>query len=445
MRLWSAPPLIAGLAVISLVVIGCTGETREATRVTSTAARLNAHGTSGSSGSTYYFEYGPFGGPMTPTQVSGTAPPNVTASVFEDVGSLQPGVTYVFRVCGKDTSETDYHCAGYKAFTTTPANLAGNAYTERPLRMGTSATSPADFEYMLNTPGPHMFPGDGVLSLRLPGGATLWMFGDGGIQGGDGQLVGSPPIRNMMVLQDGPLLSAVMTGTKEDPHSSFRVPGGDAAESLHWYWPGQPFMDGGKVRIPLGHVTKAGGLVDTVLATVDPGSLATERLTTVSTTDIAWGEATVQDGSYTYIYGGRSESAGPRTYLARALFGQAEGPWQYRTATGWSSQEADATPILQDGIDSVVRTPAGHYAAVFDIFARINLRTGDNPWSFGPVTEIYNATDTHYTMNYQARLHPEFNAGGKILLNYSLNGSQDKTNYPNGKRFVSLDASLLGP
>jgi hypothetical protein len=422
--------LTIGLAAITIVATGCTGFTKEATRVTTTTARLNGQGTSGAEGSQWYYEYGPFGGTMLTTPVDSVPVGNVSGPLPEDVSDLQPETTYVFRVCGKDTPDTSFTCANFEAFTTNPANLAGNVYTERPAIIGSSATDPGQFQSMMNDRGPYIFPGDGIFSLRLPNGTTLWAFGDGSVQNHDG---GRKMVTNSLVVQDGPLLSAVVGGTKLDPKATVSQ-GNDS------FYPGQPFLDGGKVRQPLGrHVD--GQHVATVLATFDPDSLELEGVTTVSNSDeIAWGESVVQDDNYTYFYG-QTVAGGP-TYVARAPLGQPQGPWEFRAGSGWSAQEANATPILNEPLSNVVRTPNG-FTEIWHVFGVVNMRRGPNPWTFGDQQQIATTPSpegcNHFP--YLAKLHPEFNAGGKVLMSYFDGFSQT---CPNESRFVALDAATLG-
>jgi len=110
--------LILTVVALTLGLAACRGETDPASQITSSSARLNAHGSSDNGPAYSYFEYWKTATPAakstTPTRNWGA---NATAPFSEDVTGLSASASYSFRVCGNDAGKAAA-CMATRSFTT---------------------------------------------------------------------------------------------------------------------------------------------------------------------------------------------------------------------------------------------------------------------------------------------------------------------------------------
>ena len=89
--------------------------------------------------------------------------------------------------------------------------------------------------------------GDGTYSIGLPGGRTLWMFGDtflGRVHPDRTRPVDTPLINNCFVLQENGSLKTLYGGTPESPRALVAPDNGAG-----WYWPADGTVEGPVVRV----------------------------------------------------------------------------------------------------------------------------------------------------------------------------------------------------
>ena len=128
-----------GLAVTSVVLVGCVGDTDPATDVTSTTATLHAHGRTNDGPAYWWWEFaeaeaslGTANGSRACGDATGANARCGPASSANDVklsqaiSNLKPGKAYFFRACGQDTNDAQGVCGRTLAFTT-PATAASCA------------------------------------------------------------------------------------------------------------------------------------------------------------------------------------------------------------------------------------------------------------------------------------------------------------------------------
>jgi hypothetical protein len=165
--------------LVAAALTGCYAETRPATDVTATSAKLHARGHTDSTPAQVYFEY------ATSAQALGTSaafttprrsvPANVPDTAFsQTVKALLPSTTYWFRVCGRDGNSGGDICNSSRSFTTS-AGSPEVSFREEPAF--TYTTHPSDADPDLDAAD---FNRDGKLDLVVASGqGAAVRLGDG--------------------------------------------------------------------------------------------------------------------------------------------------------------------------------------------------------------------------------------------------------------------------
>jgi hypothetical protein len=280
--------------------------------------------------------------------------------------------------------------------------------------------------------------GDGTLSIGLPDGRTLWLFGDsflGHVRPDGSRPEDSPLIRNCLVIQDGQTLTTRHGGTDGDP-TAFLV----GPDRQTWYWPGDGTVWAGRVQIFFHRFRQAapgmwGWVWDgTVIATLRLPGLTLERLAPApDDSGVAYGSALLERGPWVYVFGTAQQGAIKYMHLARAPRQNLELPWQYWTGRHWSTDEGASQPILA-GVDSQfgVLALADDFGLVTmdartPFSDRVVLYLADaptGPWR-GPV-EIYRAPEASQAVAaYNPFVHPQFGHATGYLISYNINHLHD--------------------
>src|SRR5690606_11911686 len=108
---------------------------------------------------------------------------------------------------------------------------------------GSIAEPDHGFNRLFQRSGDGWTGGDGTLSVALPDGRTLWLFGDsflGTVSADRSRPSDAPFIRNSMIVQNGVALETLYQNAGGTPVAFFNP---DAAD--HWYWPGHGVVEGG--------------------------------------------------------------------------------------------------------------------------------------------------------------------------------------------------------
>jgi Domain of unknown function (DUF4185)/Domain of unknown function (DUF5005) len=271
--------------------------------------------------------------------------------------------------------------------------------------------------------------GDGTFSVALPDGSIAWAFGDtviGGIAPDGRRDETSKLVRNSIVVQSGNCLSTLVGGSAEAPSSTIPADGTD-----RWFWPAQPFVEGGALRIPVSRIVQTGAgrwdfaFAGSEIATLRPGDQALESLRPIAAgSPVAWGAAVVGDGDFSYVFGGLDSTK--ELFVARAPREHvSDGAWSYWDGAAWSDAPDAAAPVLGGVSDqlSVLRDATG--------WALVSQRTGfspeiavwrapapEGPWA-GGVT-IATVPVPPGAVSYNAVLHPELGTDGGLLLSSNL-------------------------
>lgn len=285
--------------------------------------------------------------------------------------------------------------------------------------------------------------GDSTASVTLPDGRVVWLFSDTllGPVNANHSLPGSTPmVSNTMMVTDtaGQLVSTLTGGTAQSPLAL--VTTGVANES---YWVADATVSGSQLQVLLNRYRKVGPealdvqMIGTALATFALPALTFTGVTELPLgSDVAWGSAILEDGSYTYIYGSElgGGSAEPNfAHLARVPNDGLGGNWQFWTGSAWSSQVTDSARLLsgvgtsfgvqKTGGQYVLVTMEGHLPFNPEVVAYTASAPG-GPFT-GPIslfTAPEPATGVGKPMiTYDARVHPDLAPGGKLLVSYNVN------------------------
>jgi hypothetical protein len=201
---------------------------------------------------------------------------------------------------------------------------------------------------------------DGFYSVPLPDDKVVWIFGDSflGTVNPDGSREKRTPvfIRNAFAVQDGDSLRSlyqVINGWE----SSLVIPpdavkGSEFSEDSLWYWPGDGFVENGKLKVFMTAFYQAEEgnwgfrWVSANLATFSLPDLKLEKIDHFDypgEVEIHWGHALCDDDpDYTYIYG-----AGDKyPYVARAPKGEILANWEFYTGSKWVSDSKLAKPMV---------------------------------------------------------------------------------------------------
>lgn len=314
----------------------------------------------------------------------------------------------------------------------TPARAA--TQTQCGATPATSALDPNGFTDAWKRSGPGWTGGDGARSVLLPDGRVLWAFGDtflGSVRPDGSRAADSPLVHNTIAIQDGDCLETHFGGTAAAPRDLVTP-----ATSGHWFWSGDPIVDGRTVEIVMTEwALGPGGDWQHVGDSLARFSLPDLELQSVvalpGPTDVMWGEHVLVDGAWTYVYGLRSADPFQRyLHVARVPTGQLGQPssWRFWTGSGWSADPPDSTSILTGVADAdVIPTGDGYvllaqqqgYFPSLEIYAyRSSSPVG--PWS-APDLLTTIPTPEAGVFTYGAMPHPEFTDGDSLLIGYSVN------------------------
>lgn len=288
--------------------------------------------------------------------------------------------------------------------------------------------------------------GDGMYSIALPDGRSLFLIGDsytGTVT--DGRRSSSEHMyRNTYIIYDRGRASAVCDGA--GPATSAAVPEGVGDEGREWYWPGHGFVCDGRLCIFQTLMYQGGeGMwgfryARTDLLEYELPSLrhtGTHSIPFSGPEQIHFGMAALNDGDYIYIYAQKDvrNDADPvaEALVARTTADRLLTEWEYFTGEGWSADAAEAAPM--EGLGSVA------VSSQFNVFrldgkyvlltqnkrfnsGEIYTFTSDSPqgpWSNRKLILRTTEQNEKDLFTYNAMAHPQFEKDGMILVSYNVN------------------------
>jgi hypothetical protein len=313
------------------------------------------------------------------------------------------------------------------------------------LSFGLSAQSYSDktfTEYFRRT-GPGWIASDGTISVPLPDGKVLWLFGDTYIDDYNAADTSIPclfQIRNSMLVQDARDKSKFITIIDSTQTGVNRTAVKASIEDSTVFWPGHGFVKGdtayvfwfryhGKTLVHYGNyytkiywpkLTNAKAIISLV------------KLPDVAGKEFGNAVIAEKGSKYVYIYG-RGDHG--KLYVARFPLDHLFSDWEYFNGQGWVKEASGAVPLSEFDVSpsfSVISLNKKYYVISQengyltcgmgrDMFSM----SADSP--MGPFTDkkvLYTMEDKYkgsYMITYNGTAHPEFNTKDELLISYNVN------------------------
>jgi len=315
--------------------------------------------------------------------------------------------------------------------------------------------------------------GDGMYSIALPDGRSIFLMGDsytGTVSGGK-RISGNHMYRNTYIVYDKGKVSAICNANGEN--TSAAVPEGVKDEGKEWYWPGHGFVSGDRLYVFQLLMYRAGegafgfGYRKTRLLEYSLPSLAlvSDRNIAFTSSDetVHYGAAALNDGDYIYIYAqvDIENDIDPVTevLVARATPETLYTEWEYWSGNTWSSDK-DAAKALA-GLETV---PVSSQFNVFRLDGKYVLITQDKTFNSGKIYTftssspygpwgdrklIYEIPDLGHKnwFTYNAMAHPQFERDGMILVSFNVNTDDFSEQYSNVEsyrpRFFWIEKDMI--
>ena len=309
---------------------------------------------------------------------------------------------------------------------------------------------------------------DATISLPLPDGKTLWLFGDSFIGEKTGTFSINPSrshmINNSVVLEDESSLTAHYQGTLANP-SSFIPADGNA-----FFWPEHAVIENDTLKVFAVRVTyfnnnnpgfnfKVGTSFIAYYKYPGLEYITTRNIPSLTDTAMRFGACIVRSGEFTYIFGVKDTTSGnmtwPLLYLARVKQ-TVDEPWEfYAGSDTWSEDCRNARPLGDRPMSEsfyVYEKDGKFYLIMHEIWlvGKLYILEADKitgPWnrasSGGKETLFAIIKPYPNLITYNLFAHPQFNNDGKILISFNVNTSDffsiysDTRNYR--ARFYWLD------
>ena len=326
-----------------------------------------------------------------------------------------------------------------------------DALTTQTLYLNIDGLDASFLRNLMPDDGSSVCAGDGVYSIGLPDGRSVFLMGDSFICPVNG--VSRSPYahmyRNTYIVFDPRTksVSPIYDFNGKGTNSSAAVPPGHYSEDK-WYWPGHGFVAGNSLYVfqSLMYLAGAGmwgfayensnllkySLPDLKLQKDAPIQFRSDK-------EIHYGAAAFNNGDYIYIYAQvditNDLDAKTEVYCARALEADLYGVWEYWNGTTWVKDSAAATGLT--GLSSVSVSSQFNVFKLKDKYVlltkskklwegEIYTFTSSNPqgpWGHKKVIYKVPAFTDSNLMSYNAMAHPQFEKDGMILVSYCMNTS----------------------
>ena len=286
---------------------------------------------------------------------------------------------------------------------------------------------------------------DGTISLGLPDGRTLWMFGDSHVD----QMVDSnnelPCLfnaRNSLMVQDlnnnfTTLYDAA--GIDVFTRQFIKVDG----QSEVTYWPAGAFVQGNIAYLfwnrydknssaPLGIEFKG-----MVIAEISLPDVQLVKITPLNNTELAYGMAVVTNESegYHYIYGRKEDEIFTQPVVARCPVGSIYGTWEFYEGNDIWGDNADNHLPIADVVSTEysIFSNNGKYYLLSQQLGFLQCGEGRDIYIYesqnpqGPFENpvvVYTIEDQfsgEYPKTYNAQAHPQFIVNDELLISYNVN------------------------
>ena len=316
--------------------------------------------------------------------------------------------------------------------------LACHSYHRSHGRAVSSAVAPdAAFERLFAEQAKGWTGGDGTVSLPLPDGRTLWLFGDsflGAVEADGSRSADTPFIRNCLLIQAEDRLTPLYGQRDGAPAAFFRPENPE-----EWYWPGDGTVQGQHLFVFLHRFRQThSGLwgwqwTGTDLARLGLPDLSLETITPLPRAHgIRWGTALLEHKAQIYIFGVVEKAGSRHLHVARTPAGPFAGAWSYFDGSSWSA-----------GPSAGILTGVSSQFSVVAFRNRFVLVTMDERQPFSGRLAAYAATRPEGPYQgpailyeapeaddrvaaYNPFVHPQFAQQERFLISYNVNHLHDE-------------------
>ena len=305
--------------------------------------------------------------------------------------------------------------------------------------------------------------GDGMYSIPLPDGRSIFLMGDSYIgKVTNGKRSSSDHMyRNTYNIYDNgktTALYAVNGGT-----TSAAVPPGVTDEGQRWYWPGHGFVADNTLYIfqtlmyqgaegAWGFMYETTHILEYSLP--DLQLKKDTRIPFYGPDNIHYGMAAINDGDYQYIYAQvdieNDWDPVATVRVARTTVDNLYSEWEYYNGNGWSLNPSDAIDLA--GLSSVAVSSQFNVFRLRDKYVlftsaknwnsrKVYTFVADNPW--GPwknkklIYELPELAESNW-YSYNAMAHPQFERNGMILCSYCVNTDTFSEQFSNVESYRPL-------
>lgn len=284
--------------------------------------------------------------------------------------------------------------------------------------------------------------GDATFSIALPQRKTLWLFGDsfiGAVNPDQSIAAGARMIRNCAVMQDGDSLTALFSGTFENPRSFVE----SSDDQKDWYWPEHGLLENDTLKIFFSEFVLSGGPAGfnfkykaanlVRFSYPDLNQIDIVKLPYYDQNGICYGNSVWVEDGYTYIYG-RKESDTiyhiPYPYVARVTAGNILAPWEFYDGTAWTADPNGSKRMSTEAVSQeygVFKLKNLYVMISQEIWFSKRIysytsNTPQGPWVRGKL--LYETPILFpNAFTYNAFPHPQFNADDQLLVSYNTNGN----------------------
>ena len=314
----------------------------------------------------------------------------------------------------------------------------------------TTSYSDATFtEYFRRSKG--WISSDATISVPLPNGKVLWLFGDTHLDNLNDTTNTVPclfHVRNSMMVQDAVdrnQFITILDNTKKDIN---RTPVKLMDNDTTLFWPGHGYVRGDTVttfwfRYHSTKLTTIGIYVVKMYwpALTDAKAIKSIKKIPVNNDalkDFEFGNTVIADeaSNFLYIYGHKKNWIVLEPYLARCPLGNVMGKWEFYDGSGWTSDLSKAKKISSEYVSpsfSAFKLNGKYYIItqengflVCGLGRQMFAYSGDTP--YGPFVNkktIWVMNDKYkdsYMITYNGTVHPEFTANNEVLISYNVNG-----------------------
>lgn len=288
--------------------------------------------------------------------------------------------------------------------------------------------------------------GDGVYSIPLSDGRSIFIFGDtylGEVKEDNSRDNTVPVIKNSLVIYNDGEIETLYDQTGNKPKPFFKTARPDST----WFWPGHGFELNGVIYFFLSefHMSGSGMFgfewIGTSIAHIDAGNFRKSMPSITKwehKTDIHFGNATLINEDHLYVFGVRAF----QVYVARTTLGAFD--WEYLSNGSWVTDGTKSTSL--DGVYCseqfsvfmiqgrfVILTQGAMLGAEIYSYTSSELTGG---WS--KPKEIYKTREPALDstlITYNALAHPQFIANDELLISYCVNSTDFPSIYRDVNRY----------